>query len=134
MMFFTDSSLPFFLKINILIYFLITFSVYFFRFWYLCYYLHTSKELESPVCGFSPTLFYGPSWSSSRDVCMFVSLFLCLSDVPFSCDFFCVVRLVQSVPRPLTGAILILSRALKSRMCSGVLSQSQSRSLSRVEP
>ena len=44
------------------------------------------------------------------------------SDVPFSCNFFCVVGLVQSVPHPWTGAISISisSRALKTMICSGV--------------
>ena len=71
------------------------------------------REWESFMI-FSPTRLSGPSWFSSRDVRVFVSLF-----VPFPCNFFCVVGLVQSVPRPWTGAILILilSRALKTRMC-----------------
>ena len=55
---------------------------------------------------------------------------------PLPMQFFCVVWLVQSVPRPWTGAISISisisSRALKTRLCSGV--QSWSRSRSRVEP
>ena len=51
---------------------------------------------------------------------------------PLPMRFFCVVGLVQSVPRPWTGAISISSRALKTRMCSGVWSRSWSRS--RVDP
>ena len=48
---------------------------------------------------------------------------------PLPMQFFCVVGLVQRVPRPWTGAIpiSISNRALKTRMCSGVWSQSQSR-------
>ena len=69
-------------------------------------------------------------------VCFSVCLSVCLSDVPYSCNFLCVVWLVQSMPCPWTGAILvsisILSRTLKTRMCSGVLSRS--RSFSQVEP
>ena len=74
---------------------------------------------------FSPTRLSGPSWSSSCNECLFLGLSVCLSG-PFSCNFFCVVGLVQSVPRPWTGAILILipSRAPKTRMCSGVWSWS----------
>ena len=36
---------------------------------------------------FSPTRPSGTSWSSSRDVCLFDCLSVCLSDVPFSCNF-----------------------------------------------
>ena len=57
---------------------------------------------------YSPTLPSWPRWSSSRDVRVFVSLF-----VPFPCDFVCVVGLVESVPHPWTGRIWISSRALK---------------------
>ena len=74
---------------------------------------------------FSPTWPSGPSWSCSRDFRV-LSSFIC----PLPMQFFCLVGLVQSVPCPWTGAISILSRALKTRMCSGVQSLSQS----RVEP
>ena len=77
---------------------------------------------------FSPTWPSEPSWSSSCDVCLFLCIFVC----PVPMRFFCVIGLVQSVPRPWTGAILILipSRALKTKRCSGV----RSRSSSWVEP
>ena len=63
------------------------------------------KEMKSPLdtISFSPTRPSGPSWSSSPDVRVFVSLF-----VPFPCHFFawsdwcraCLVRgLVQSQSR-----------------------------------
>ena len=55
---------------------------------------------------------------------------VCVSVCPLPMRFFCVVGLVQSVPRPWTGAISISSRALKTRRCSGVRWRSQS----RVEP
>ena len=78
-----------------------------------------------------------PSWSSSRDVRpLFIYLFVC----PLPMRFFCVGGLVQSLPRPWTGAIWIWnwisSRALKTRMRSAVRSGSgsQSRSWSWVEP
>ena len=63
---------------------------------------------------FSPTRPSGPSWSISRDVRV-LSLFVC----PLPMRFFCVVGLVQSLPRPWTGVISILIlisiRALKTR-------------------
>ena len=64
---------------------------------------------------FSATRPSGPSWSNSRDVRLMA---------PSHAIFFCVVGLVQSVPRPWTGGILISisSRALKTRMCSRVQS------------
>ena len=59
-------------------------------------------------------------------VCLCVCLFVCLMS-PLHV-IFCVVGLVQSVPCPLTGAILISisvsSRALKTSLCSGVRSRS----------
>ena len=74
------------------------------------------KFIDSRYTSFSPTRPSGPSWSSSPDVRVCV----CLSVCPLPMKFFCVVGLVQSVPRPWTGAISITSRALKTRMCSGV--------------
>ena len=70
-------------------------------------------NLEQNSFCFSPTRPSGPSWSNSCKVCLCV---VC----PLPMQFFCVAGLVQSVPRPWTGAISISSRALKTRMCSGV--------------
>ena len=91
-------------------------------------YLYVSKKKHITratfTSYFSPTS--GPSWSSSRDVHVSVCLFVCLSVCPLPMRFFCVVGLVQRVPRPWTGAISISisisisSRALKTRRCSGV--------------
>ena len=99
-------------------------------YWRLLY----QQGLPRLVFKFSPTRPSGPSWSSSSEECFFVCLSVCLPDVPFSCNFFFVVGLVQSVLCLWTGAISILisSRALKTRICSGVRSRSRSRS--RVEP
>ena len=57
---------------------------------------------------------------------------VCVFVCPLPMQFFCVVGLVRSVPPLWTGAISISisSKALKTRMCSGVQSQSQS----QVEP
>ena len=57
-----------------------------------------------------------------------VAMSVCCGPLPMR--FICVVGLVQSMPSPWTGAILISSKALKTRLCSRVRSPFQS----RVEP
>ena len=96
-------------------------------FFYRGYYTHTLRDSIFPV-------FMTFHQLNPLGRCVFVCLSVCLSDVPFSYNFFCMVGLVQSVPRPWTGAISISisSRALKTRMWSGV--QSWSWSWSPVEP
>ena len=93
---------------------------------YLVYHLIYTYLLYFYRTAFSPTRPSGPSWSSSRNVRPSV----CVLMSPSHAIFFCVVGLEQSVPCLWTGAIsisiLISSRALKTRMCSRVLSQSRS--------
>ena len=90
-----------------------------------------SADMES-VNSFTRAYFHqhGPLGQVGLVVTKSVCLSVCLLSPSHA--IFCVVGLVQSVPRPRTGAILISisisSRALKTRMCSGV------RSWSRVEP
>ena len=96
--------------------------------------LPISGALSGRVCACSPRCSFHQLGPLGR-VGLVVTKSVCLSvNCPLPMRFFCVVGLVQSVPRPWTGAISIsiLSRALKTMLCSGV--RSRSRSQSRVEP